>query len=251
MPCTRSTRTELRPQGGAPARPRCERSLASAPIGVLFRLKTARQCLRRDGARRDDAHAVEVSICVDLRPRWLSPQVTVAGEEGFEPAPHGFGDRCSDLLSYTPMLSCPTKNRPCRLSGGRFLSQDAESYPGTTSRVMVQLSSGSGMAAKRWTYHPRACCLLDDLLTMTPSLCARPWLATCLSVCPGLAPRTAIHLVADLRQSHPGLLPRYYPRLTGVKPVRREILPARNRWSGRRSPPRRGRRPAPCAPTGA
>jgi hypothetical protein len=72
------------------------------------------------------------------------------------------------------MLSCPTENRPCRLSGGRFLSQDAESYPGTTSRVMVQLSSGSGMAANRWTYHPRACCLLDDLFTMTPSLSARP-----------------------------------------------------------------------------
>jgi hypothetical protein len=39
---------------------------------------------------------------------------------------------------------------------------------------MGQLSSGSDMAANEWTYHPRACCLLDDLLTMTPSLSARP-----------------------------------------------------------------------------
>lgn len=81
-------------------------ALATAPIGVLFRLKTARQYLRRDGARRDDAHAVEISRCIDLRPRWLSPQVTVAGEEGFEPPAHGFGDRSSgqaELLPYVEL----------------------------------------------------------------------------------------------------------------------------------------------------
>jgi hypothetical protein len=44
-----------------------------------------------------------------LRPASSTPGVSalgLAGEAGLEPATCGFGDRCSNQLSYSPALSC-------------------------------------------------------------------------------------------------------------------------------------------------
>jgi len=48
-------------------------------------------------------------------------------------------------------------------------------YTTTALFVGMQLSSGSGMAAKRWTYHPRACCLLGDLCIMFLTVAERAY----------------------------------------------------------------------------
>jgi len=83
------------------------------------------------------------------------------------------------------------KNRPSGTPGGGLLVQVGR-YTTTALFVGMQLSSGSMTAAGAWKYHPRSCCLLDDLCIMILTVAERAYPRQFFAVCPGLAPRTAI-----------------------------------------------------------
>lgn len=60
------------------------------------------------------------------------------------------------------------------LSGGGLLVQVGR-YTATALFVGMQLSSGSMAAAGAWKYHPRSCCLLDDLDIMILTVAERAY----------------------------------------------------------------------------
>jgi hypothetical protein len=67
-------------------------------------------------------------------------------------------------------------------------------YTTTALFVGMQLSSGSMAAAGAWKYHPRSCCLLDDLDIMILTVAERAFPRQFFAVGGLRSPRRVFHL---------------------------------------------------------